>query len=111
MNLLQTLMNGKLAPSAVKSVVFVEDTAPTLTPSVGSCYQCGILSSLTIQNSPETGFYFIVFRSGSTSTTTVFPTSILGLEHFSAKENTIYEISVLDNRAAVGAWEVPADAL
>lgn len=110
MNLLQSLMDGKLAPKAAGHSVPISDPSPRLTPVDGNCYQCGQLSSLTLVNPPETGLYTIVFRSGSTPTTTVFPISLLGLERFAAKANTIYEISVLDNRAAVGAWEVPTDA-
>ena len=110
MDLLQFLMAGKLAPNDRSIEIPVSESSPTLTPVSGSCYQCGVLSSLTVTNPPETGHYRIVFRSGATATTTVFPTSILGLEQFFANANTIYEISVLDNRAVVGAWEVPANA-
>ena len=82
--------------------------AVTITPVENSIYNCGTLTSLTISNPPATGAYSIVFTSGSTATTTTFPSTILGLESFAADANTIYEINVLDNRAVVGKWAVSA---
>lgn len=88
-----------------KTQVIVGDTA-SITPENNTIYQCDTLTSLTITNPPATGAYSIIFTSGSTATTTVIPSSILGLESFSASANTIYEINVYDNRAVVGSWEV-----
>lgn len=88
-----------------KTQVIVGDTA-SITPENNTIYQCDTLTSLTITNPPATGAYSIIFTSGSTATTTVIPSSILGLESFSASANTIYEINVYDNRAVVGNWEV-----
>lgn len=78
----------------------------TITPANNTIYNCGELTSLTISNPPATGAYSIVFTSGSTSTTTTIPATVLGLEDFAAEANTIYEINVLDNRAVVGSWAV-----
>lgn len=86
--------------------VTVSDAAASIAPADNRCYKCGTLTSLTITDPPATGEYTIVFTSGSTPTTTTIPSSILGLESFSAEANTLYEISVLDNRAVVGSWAV-----
>lgn len=86
----------------------VSGSAPTIAPSPDTFYQCGTLTSLTINNPPASGAYSIVFTSGSTATTTTIPATILGLESFAAEANTIYEINVLDNRAVVGSWAVSA---
>lgn len=80
----------------------------TITPTDNTIYKCGELTSLTIANPPATGAYSIIFTSGSTATTTVTPSTMLGLESFAAEANTIYEINVLDNRAVVGSWAVSA---
>ena len=110
MNLLQLMIAEKLFPHNSGSEIQSTESTPTLTPASGHSYQYGELVSLTLTNPPESGHYRIIFRSGSVPTTTVFPASILGLEQFYANANTIYEISVLDNRAAIGSWEVHADA-
>lgn len=96
------LTNYQLKPT----IQNVTDASATITPADNNIYNCGTLTSLTITNPPVTGMYSIIFTSGSTATTTVIPSSILGLESFSASANTIYEINVLDNRAVVGSWEV-----
>ena len=86
----------------------IDGAAPTITPVAGHAYECGGRTSLTISNPPATGAWSIVFTSGSTATTTMIPGTILGLESFAPDANTIYEINVLDNRAAVGSWAVSA---
>lgn len=90
------------------TVITVSGATPTITPVDNTIYQCGELTSLTINNPPATGSYSIVFTSGATATTTTFPATILGLESFAAEANTLYEINVLDNRAVVGSWKVSA---
>lgn len=87
--------------------VNVEGTEPIIPPTPNTTYNCDTLTSLTITNPPSTGAYTIVFTSGATPTTTSIPATIIGLEDFVAKVNTIYEINVLDNRAVVGSWAVP----
>ena len=82
----------------------VSGATPTIEPAANNVYNCGELTSLTVTNPAETGEYSIVFTSGSTPTTTTIPSSILGLENFSAEANTLYEINVLDNRAVIGKW-------
>lgn len=91
-----------------ETVVEVSGTTPAITPVANTIYKCGELTSLTISNPPANGSYSIVFTSGATATTTTIPASILGLEDFAPEANTLYEINVLDNRAVVGSWAVPA---
>ena len=86
--------------------VTVSGSDVTITPVHNRIYECGELTSLTINNPPAHGAYSIVFTSGATATTTTFPATILGLEDFAAEANTLYEINVLDNRAVVGSWAV-----
>lgn len=86
--------------------VTVSGATPSIEPADHHIYKCSTLTSLTITDPPATGSYSIVFTSGSTATTTTIPSSILGLEDFSAEANTVYEINVLDNRAVVGSWAV-----
>lgn len=102
------LTASDVGASPAESVQTVSGTTPTITPAANTTYQCGELTSLTISNPPATGAYSIVFTSGSTATTTTIPSTILGLENFSAEANTMYEINVLDNRAVIGKWAVPA---
>ena len=109
MNLLESLLAQKLVPCRGESVVTMAGSDAVLTPVAGNSYRCGELSSLTVSNLPETGPYSIVFFSGNTPTTTVFPASVRGLEDFAAEANTLYEINILDNRAVLASWEVTAD--
>ena len=69
-------------------------------------FATGGQASIAISNPPATGAYAIMFESGSTATVMTGHTGILGLESFVPDANTIYEISVYDNRAVVGSWEV-----
>lgn len=84
----------------------ISEAAASITPTDHTIYNCGTLTSLTVSNPPSAGAYTLVFTSGSTPTQTTFPATILGLEDFAAKANTLYEINVLDNRAVVGSWKV-----
>lgn len=97
-----------IGAGAAENTVTISETTPTITPAANTTYQCGELTSLTISNPPTTGAYSIVFTSGSTATTTTFPSTILGLEDFAAEANTIYEINVMGNLAVVGKWAVTA---
>lgn len=92
--------------NARTKTVNITSTTPVFAPTPNTIYKCGELTSLTISNPPETGAYSIVFTSGSTATTTTFPSTILGLEDFAADANTRYEINVLDNRAVYNGWGV-----
>ena len=98
------LINYQLKPTTQN----VAETSATITPIDNTIYQCGELADITITNPPATGMYVIIFTSGSTPTITTFPSSIIGIEQFSAEANTIYEINVLNNRALVGSWAVSA---
>ena len=51
--------------------------------------------------------YHFIFTSGATATTTTFP-AIPGLDDFAAEANMAYEVSILEGRALVTSWEVPA---
>lgn len=101
-----TVVGGEHLLQKAPTESTVSGTTPTITPVANTVYKCGELTSLTVFSPPATGSYSIVFTSGSTATTTTIPSSILGLEDFSAEANTIYEINVLDNRAVVGSWAV-----
>lgn len=94
------LTNYQLKPT----VQTITGTSATITPVDNTIYKCETLNSLTITNPTSSGIYSIIFTSGSTATTTVIPSSILGLESFSASANTIYEINVYESRAVVGSW-------
>lgn len=98
------LINYQLKPTTQN----VAETSATITPIDNTIYQCGELADITITNPPATGMYVIIFTSGSTPTITTFPSSIIGIEQFSAEANTRYEINVKDSYALVGSWEVSA---
>ena len=93
------LAEAEVNVSGSDAVIYAQDN---------TIYQCGELTSLTIDSYPASGMFAIVFTSGATATTTTFPATILGLEDFAAEANTTYEINVLDGRAVVGSWEVSA---
>lgn len=98
------LINYQLKPTTQN----IAGTSATITPIDNTIYQCGELTDITITNPPATGMYVIIFTSGSTPTTSTFPSSIIGIEQFSAEANTRYEINVKDSYALVGSWEVSA---
>lgn len=100
------LTAADVGAQAAETVTTVSGATPTITPADNTIYECGELTSLTVSNPPATGAYSIVFSSGSTATTTTIPDTVLGLEDFTAAQNTIYEINVKDNRALVGDWVV-----
>lgn len=78
--------------------VNITGTAPIISPTVDTVYNCGELTSLTISNPPATGKYSIIFYSGATATTTV------GIENFIAEANKRYKITVEDNYAIYDSW-------
>lgn len=88
------------------NVVEIEETEAVIKPVNNTLYNCGELVSLTISDPPATGWYSIVFTSGSTATVIPTQLNILGLENFEPEVNTLYEINVLDNRAKIGSWAV-----
>ena len=98
------LINYQLKPTTQN----IAGTSATITPVDNTIYQCGELTDITITNPTATGMYVIIFTSGSTPTTSTFPSSIIGIEQFSAEANTRYEINVKDSYALVGSWEVSA---
>lgn len=81
-----------------ETTVTVTDTAATIQPEDKHIYNCGELTSLTIDSPPATGKYSIVFFSGATATTTV------GIENFAAEANKRYKITVDDNYATYDSW-------
>lgn len=98
------LINYQLKPITQN----IAGTSATITPIDNTIYQCGELTDITITNPTATGMYVIIFTSGSTPTTSTFPSSIIGIEQFSAEANTRYEINVKDGYALVGSWKVSA---
>lgn len=88
------------------TVNVISDANPVIEPADNNIYKCGACETLTLDNIPETGSYLIIFTSGETATTTLLPETLLGIDDFVPEVNTIYEISVLDNRAVVGSWVV-----
>lgn len=93
---------------AAARVVPVAGQEVTITPEHNCVYQCGELQALTISSSPAQGTYTVIFTSGTAATTSSVPQELLGLEDFAAEANTLYEINVLDNRAVIASWPVPA---
>ncbi len=89
------------APAAAKAVA-------TPAPAANTIYKCGEVTSLTISNPPANRAYSITFTSGSTPTDLSIDPAIKMPDGFSVEANRIYEINVLDNRAAVGSWAVSA---
>lgn len=55
---------------------------------------------------PAAKSYMIVLTTGSTAPTVTGLSGVKGLENWAPDANTIYEISVYDNRAVIGSWEV-----
>lgn len=88
------------------TVTEVAGASPTISAAANTVYNCGELTSLTVDTFPVSGAWSIIFTSGSMATTTSFPATILGLDGFAAEANTMYEINVLDGRAVVGSWAV-----
>jgi hypothetical protein len=78
--------------------VTVSGSDVTITPIHNRIYECGELTSLTINNPPANGAYSIVFFSGAAPTTTV------GIENFAAEANKRYKITVEDNYATYDSW-------
>lgn len=95
--------------AAAKTVV-VSGTNPVITPEDNTIYQCGELTTLTITDPPASGIWSVVFSSGSGATTTIIPTSILGVEKFAAVRDSVCEINVMDNRALCQLWSPVMEA-
>lgn len=104
----QAQARENIQSAAVPRTVQISGTAAVITPEDNTVYQCGELTSLTIVDPPLNGAWAVVFTSGAAATATVIPARIRGLEEFAPTENTVCEINVLDNRAAIGIWEIPA---
>ena len=88
------------------TTVTVSGSTPTIEPADNTIYECGELTSLTIQTPPKTGSYCITFSSGSTATTLIVPASIQWAngETPVPAADTDYEINVRDNKAVYGAF-------
>jgi hypothetical protein len=84
----------------------VSDTAATILPDDHYFYQCGTLTSLTIENQPSAKEWSIRFTSGSTATTLTMPSSVKMPDGFEVEANTVYEINVLDWYALCAGWPV-----
>lgn len=102
----QTQARENIGSEAAARLIPVAGQEVRIVPEHNCVYQCGVLRALTIAQSPAQGSYTVLFTSGNSAATSSVPEEILGLEDFSAKQNTLYEINVRDNRAVVGSWAV-----
>lgn len=86
----------------------VADTAATIQPEDKHSYNCGELSSLTIDSPPATGAWSVVFTSGSTATDCDFPDSLQWQNDTvpTISANKTYEIIAKDNRVVCGEFPV-----
>ncbi len=99
-------MAHNLAGQAARKSIVLEGSEQDITPAAGKIYRCGTLTSLTVTDPPAAGLFCISFDSGTVPATTVFPSSLIGLEHFAAMASHHYEIVVLDGYASVNQWVV-----
>ena len=83
--------------------VTVTGATPSITAENNKRYLCGTLTSLTV-TPPASGYFDIVFTSGSTATT-LTATGVTFPEWFTVEANSKYEISVLDGMAVVALWQ------
>lgn len=102
----QAQARENIGSEAAARIVPLTGQEVTITPEHNCVYQCGELRTLTVINPPEVGAWAIRFRSGAVAATTTVPASLLGLERFAARANTLYEINVLDRRALYHGWPV-----
>lgn len=104
--------NGEWALKKVESVeeVNITGTSASITPVANTIYNCGELTSLTVNNPPTTGLYVIRFTSGSVQTAINGSSfkSIKGLEFIDngVDLNTRYEIIVCDNFGVFTKWSL-----
>lgn len=84
------------------------DTTLTIAPNV--LHVWGEVATLVISFATPTdntieNEYRIRFESGSTATDLTLPNGVVGVPT-TLEANTIYEISISDNLAVIGSWEV-----
>ena len=106
----QTQARENIGSEAATRIVQITGSEATITPEHNCIYQCGELQTLIVTDPPHVGAWAIRFRSGATATSTTVPASLLGLERFAARANTLYEINVLDRRALYHGWPVEVQA-
>lgn len=82
--------------------VNVSGTTPTINLQNHCVYVCGTLTSLIIDGNFSTGEASIIFVSGAT------PTTISGIDNFTAEANMRYRIDVQDGYATFDSWPVSA---
>ena len=101
----QAQARENIGAQAEIKAVSVAGSAVEIVPVDKHVYRCGELRSLRVTDAPLVGSYTVIFSSGAAPTTTLLPGSLLGLEDFAAEANTIYELSVMDDRAVIEGWE------
>lgn len=92
-NVIFTVLDGTIKQN-------VSGSTPTITAAANTVYNCGELTSLTVDSFPESGKFWIWFTSGATPTTTV------GIANFVAEANKKYRIFVEDGYAVYDSWSV-----
>lgn len=93
-------LGGEAAPT----IVNVSGQTPSITAQDNTIYQCGNISALTLSSFPAQGRFSVAFTAYPGSVTTSFPSSLVGLENFTADADYTYEINVWDGRAVAGAF-------
>ena len=87
-----------LGAASAETTVTVDGATPTITPAANTIYNCGELTSLTIDSQPATGKYSIIFYSGATATV------VSGIDNFTVEANKRYRIDVEDGYATFDSW-------
>lgn len=95
-----------IAAAAVPTVETISGTSATIDAEVNTIYKCGTLTALTIDTSPPTGSFSVVFTSGATATVFTEPSGMVMPDGFSVEANKRYEINVSDGYAVVASWGV-----
>lgn len=92
------LSASDVGAAATETVVEVSGATPTITPAANTLYNCGELTSLTIDSPPATGKYSIIFYSGATATV------VSGIDNFTVEANKRYRIDIEDGYATFDSW-------
>lgn len=88
--------------------ITVSDAAVSLSPEDGCAYECGALTSLTLQGFPERGWFSVTFVSGTQPTVVTIPQTLHMPDGFSVEANMRYELNVQDGFALCAGWAVSA---
>ena len=89
------------------TVTDLSSTSITLASAADNTeYNYGELSALTISSIPASGWFSVVFDSGSTPTVLTVPNTMIMPDSFAVEANTRYEINCKDGYALVAGWAV-----